>query len=186
MNLVSPRSAIEVGLRLWTPEDGDELVEVFCADRVALETDAPWRDSAWFTPRGQRERIERCLADPSVEAFVITRSGAIVGTLSLDQIRRDIMQSADVGYWVDPRHRRQGIATGAIGLALGHAFTTLRLHRVHATVDVDNRPSQRALEANAFHRVGVIQGFALIGGRWRDHHLYQRTAEASGPSRGGG
>ena len=62
-------------------------------------------------------------------------------------------------------------------LAVGHAFGCLGLHRIHATVDIDNRASSRALENNGFHRVGIIRGFAMVGGRWRDHHLYQLSAE---------
>lgn len=47
MNLVCMRSAIEVGLRLWTPEDAGELAGVCGADRVALGTDAQRRDTGW-------------------------------------------------------------------------------------------------------------------------------------------
>ena len=53
----------------------------------------------------------------------------------------------------------------------------LGLHRIHATVDIDNRASWRALENNGFHRVGIIHDLAMVGGRWRDHQLYQLTAE---------
>jgi len=168
---------VEIGLRPWAPRDADELVAMYGAAREELTADAPWRTPEWFTLEGQRTRIQRCRDDPTVEAFVITAAGAIAGDLSLDQIRRDILQSADIGYWVAPGQRRRGIAARAIGLAAAHAFDGIGLHRIHATVDLDNVASWRALERNGFQRVGVIRGFALIGGRWRDHHLYQLTAE---------
>jgi len=171
------RSGIDVGLRAWELDDAEELAAMYAAAAAELSTDAPWRTPEWFTAGGQRERIRACLDVDSVEGFVITAAGAIVGTLSLDEIRRDILQSADLGYWVAPDARRRGVATGAIGLAVGHAFGCLGLHRIHATVDIDNRASSRALENNGFQRVGILRGFAMVGGRWRDHHLYQLTAE---------
>lgn len=168
---------VDVGLRPWVPGDAEELAAMYAAAREELTADAPWRTPQWFTVRGQRERIRRSLEVELVEGFVITASAAIVGNLSLDEIRRDILQSADIGYWVAPGARRRGVATGAIALAVGHAFGCLDLHRIHATVDVGNRASSRALENNGFHRVGIIRGFAMVGGRWRDHHLYQLSAE---------
>jgi len=168
---------VEVGLRPWELTDAEELAAVYAGSAAELTADAPWRTPEWFTVAGQRERIRSCLDVESAEGFVITASGAIVGHLSLDEIRRDILQSADIGYWVAPGARRRGVATGAIGLAVGHAFGCLGLHRIHATVDVDNRASSRALENNGFQRVGVIREFAMIGGRWRDHDLYQLTAQ---------
>ena len=154
--------------------------------QVELAADAPWRTPEWFTAPGQAARIQRCIGDVTVEGFVVTAAGAIVGDLALDEVRRDILQSAAIGYWVAPWRRRQGIATRAIGLAVREAFDRLGLHRLHATVDVDNRPSWLALERNGFSRVGVIRGFALVGGRWRDHHLYQLTADGwrGDPERG--
>ena len=168
---------VDVGLRAWVLADAEELAAMYADAREELTADAPWRTPAWFTVDGQIERIRSCLDADSVEGFVITASGAIVGNLSLDEIRRDILQSADIGYWVAPGARRRGVATRAIGLAVGHAFGCLGLHRIHATVDIDNRASSRALEDNGFHRVGVIRGFAMVGGGWRDHHLYQLSAE---------
>jgi len=168
---------VDVGLRTWVLGDAEELAAMYAAAREELTADAPWRTPEWFTAGGQRDRVQHCLDLESVEGFVITASGGIVGNLTLDEIRRDILQSADLGYWVAPGARRRGVATRAIGLAVGHAFGCLGLHRIHATVDIDNRASWRALENNGFRRVGIIRGFAMVGGRWRDHHLYQLTAE---------
>jgi ribosomal-protein-alanine N-acetyltransferase len=157
--------------------DAEELATMYAAAATELAVEEPWCGPEFLTAAGQAERVRRCQADQAAEGFVITVSGAIAGHLSLDRIRRDILQSADIGYWVAPRERRRGIATRAIGLAVAHAFDRLGLHRVHATTDVDNTASCRALEANGFQRVGVIHDFALVGERGRDGQLYQLTAE---------
>jgi ribosomal-protein-alanine N-acetyltransferase len=175
--LTPSRAAGAIGLRPWTQADAEELAAVYARAHDELAADAPWRTNDWFTAAGQRRRIRRCEDDPAVAGFVIVADGAVAGHLTLDEIRRDILQSAAIGYWVAPWQRGRGLATRAIGLAVEHAWERLGLHRLHATVDVDNRRSWRALENNGFHRVGTLSGFALVGGRWRDHHLYQLTAD---------
>jgi ribosomal-protein-alanine N-acetyltransferase len=168
---------VEVGLRPWELDDAEELAAMYGAAATELAVEEPWCGPEFLTAAGQRVRVRRCLADEAAEGFVITVSGAIAGHLSLDRIRRDILQSADIGYWVAPRDRRHGIATRSIGLAVAHAFDRLDLHRIHATTDLDNAPSCRALEANGFRQVGVVHDLALVGGRWRDGQLYQLTAD---------
>jgi ribosomal-protein-alanine N-acetyltransferase len=168
---------VVVGLRPWELADADELAVMYAAAATELAVEEPWCGPDFLTAAGQRERVRRCLADEAAEGFVITVSGAIAGHLSLDRIRRDILKSADIGYWVAPRDRRRGIATRAIGLAVAHAFDGLPLQRIHATVDVDNVHSWRSLEDNGFQRVGRIHDFARVGDHWRDAHLYQLTAE---------
>jgi ribosomal-protein-alanine N-acetyltransferase len=58
-----------------------------------------------------------------------------------------------------------------------HAFGSLGLHRLEAGTLVDNPASQRVLEKNGFELVGLARNYLHIGGEWRDHLLYQRTAE---------
>jgi ribosomal-protein-alanine N-acetyltransferase len=165
--------------------DAEELAAMYAAAATELAVEEPWCGPDFLTAAGQRERVQRCLADEAAEGFVITVSGAIAGHLSLDRIRRDILQSADIGYWVAPRERRHGVATRAIGLAVAHALDGLGLHRIHATTDLDNAASCRALEANGFRQVGVVHDFAVVGGRRRDGRLFQLTADDWRSSRGG-
>ena len=176
---------VEVDLRLWEMADAEELAAMYTAAATELAVEEPWCGPDFLTAAGQRERVQRCLADEAAEGFVITVSGAIAGHLSLDRIRRDILQSADIGYWVAPRERRHGVATRAIGLAVAHALDSLGLHRIHATTDLDNAASCRALEANGFRQVGVVHDFAVVGGRRRDGRLFQLTADDWRSSHGG-
>ena len=176
---------VEVDLRLWEMADAEELAAMYTAAATELAVEEPWCGPDFLTAAGQRELVQRCLADEAAEGFVITVSGAIAGHLSLDRIRRDILQSADIGYWVAPRERRHGVATRAIGLAVAHALDGLGVHRIHATTDLDNAASCRALEANGFRQVGVVHDFAVVGGRRRDGRLFQLTADDWRSSRGG-
>ena len=62
--------------------------------------------------------------------------------------------------------------TEAVGLALGHAFNELRLHRVEANVQPNNSPSIAVLERNGFVKEGFSRRYLKIGGRWRDHERW--------------
>jgi ribosomal-protein-alanine N-acetyltransferase len=42
---------------------------------------------------------------------------------------------------------------------------------------VDNVASQRVLERNGFERIGLARRYLHVGGDWRDHILFQRTAD---------
>jgi ribosomal-protein-alanine N-acetyltransferase len=179
-------AALDVGIRPWGLSDAAELAAMYTAAAADLAVEEPWCGSEFLTPAGQRERVRRCLDDHTAEGFVITVAGAIAGHLSLARIRGDILDSADIGYWVAPCRRGHGIATRAIGLAAVHAFELLGLRRLHATTGADNLASRRALEANGFQMVGVTHDLALVGGGWGDGCLYQLTAAGwlvSRPSR---
>jgi hypothetical protein len=38
-------------------------------------------------------------------------------------------------------------------------------------------PSRRVLETNGFEPIGLARRYLQIAGKWRDHLLFQRTAE---------
>jgi len=46
---------------------------------------------------------------------------------------------------------------------------------LEAATLVDNVASQRVLERNRFHRIGLAPRYLQIAGVWRDHLLFQRT-----------
>ena len=56
-----------------------------------------------------------------------------------------------------------------LGLALGHAFKTLRLHRLEANIQPANLASKRLVEGLGFRLEGLSPRYLKIGGRWRDH-----------------
>jgi ribosomal-protein-alanine N-acetyltransferase len=86
-------------------------------------------------------------------------------------------RSANLGYWLAERLNGRGLATQAVGEAVEIAFGELDLHRLEAGTLVDNVASQRVLERNRFERIGLARRYFQIAGEWRDHFLYQRTAD---------
>lgn len=97
---------------------------------------------------------------------------ALLGAITLDNIRRGPAQAGTMGYWVGQSHARQGFMREAIGAVVHHAFSVLDLSRVESACLPENGPSRGVLEKSGFKYEGVAQSYLQIGGRWRNHVLY--------------
>ena len=105
--------------------------------------------------------------------FLILRStGALVGALTLDNVRRGPAQAGTMGYWVGAPHARQGYMGEAIPAVVHHAFTALDLSRIESACLPENAASRAVLERSGFKYEGVAQSYLQIAGRWRTHVLY--------------
>jgi [ribosomal protein S5]-alanine N-acetyltransferase len=157
-------------------EDADELAALYLANREFLAPFEPARPPEFFTADGQRQRLERQLADET-HPFAILDDGVIVGTINLFRISRDGPGSGVIGYWIDRASNGRGLATGAVGEIVAYAFA-LDLHHVEAATLDDNVGSQRVLEKNRFERIGLARSYLCINGAWRDFVLFQRLADS--------
>ncbi len=97
---------------------------------------------------------------------------ALVGAITLDNIRRGPAQTGTLGYWTGAAFARQGYMREAILGVVHHAFTTLDLSRVEAACLPENAASRGVLESTGFKYEGVAQSYLQINGRWRNHVLY--------------
>jgi ribosomal-protein-alanine N-acetyltransferase len=62
-------------------------------------------------------------------------------------------------------------------MVLVFAFNELRLHRVEANIQPQNRASIAVLKRNGFSREGFSRRYLKIGGRWRDHERWAIVKE---------
>jgi [ribosomal protein S5]-alanine N-acetyltransferase len=109
----------------------------------------------------------------ALPVFLIRRSDeALVGALTLDNIRRGPAQSGTLGYWIGQRHARQGYMREAIRAMVHHAFAEMDLSRIEAACLPENVASRGVLEKSGFKYEGVAQSYLQINGRWRNHVLY--------------
>lgn len=159
-------------IRRLRRDDAEELAALLRANRDFLAPFDPVRDERFFTPEGQVERIAQ-----HGNLYAILDDGAIAGTIALSNVWLGAFRSANVGYFVDEARNGRGLATAAVGELADLAFGELELHRLEAGALVDNVGSHRVLERNRFTRIGIAPRYLHIGGAWRDHVLFQRTAE---------
>ena len=105
--------------------------------------------------------------------FLMRRADdALLGAITLDNIRRGPAQAGTLGYWIGAAHARQGYMREAILATVHHAFTVLDLSRVEAACLPENAASRGVLEKCGFKYEGVAQSYLQINGRWRNHVLY--------------
>ena len=130
-----------------------------------------------------RRRIRRYVEDLRTDqgyAFLIIRGSddAIVGGLTLANIRRGVAQAGSLGYWMGLPFIRHGYMTAAVRAVIPFAFNTLRLHRLEAACIPSNAGSIRLLENTGFVREGYAREYLCINGIWQDHLLYGRLKDA--------
>jgi ribosomal-protein-alanine N-acetyltransferase len=109
----------------------------------------------------------------SLPLFLIRRQDqALLGAITLDNIRRGPAQAGTLGYWTGEPFARQGYMREAIEAMVHQAFTRLDLSRIEAACLPENAASRGLLEKTGFKYEGVAQSYLQIDGRWRTHVLY--------------
>jgi len=105
--------------------------------------------------------------------FLIRRSDqALLGALTLDNIRRGPSQAGTMGYWIGKSHAREGYMREALETLVHYAFNELDLSRIEAGCLPENVASRGVLEKVGFKYEGVAQSYLQINGRWRNHVLF--------------
>lgn len=141
---------------------------------------APWEPS-WsddhLTRKGFANRVywsQRSISAGTAMLVFLQRreDGALMGAITLDNIRRGPAQAATLGYWVGVPFARMGYMSEAIAALVHYAFTALDLSRIEAACLPENAASRGALEKAGFKYEGVAQSYLQIDGRWRNHVLY--------------
>jgi ribosomal-protein-alanine N-acetyltransferase len=166
-----------VYLRLPEPRDYLEWSELREASRVFL---TPW-EPTWAVDelsRGSfryklRRYTEDARDDKAYALFVFREDdGALIGGITLSNVRRGVAQTASLGYWAGEKFAGKGYTTAAVRAVVRYGFDDLDLHRVEAACQPDNIASHRVLEKAGFTHEGQAKAYLKINGKWRDHLLY--------------
>jgi ribosomal-protein-alanine N-acetyltransferase len=137
----------------------------------------PW-EPTWpaddLTRSAFRRRMRRywrdVREDQSYPFFVYRQEDdALVGGLTLGNIRRGVAQTCSVGYWVGQPYARRGYMSAAVRAVIPFVFDVLRLHRLEAACLPTNEASIRLLRSCGFQQEGYARGFLQINGVWQDH-----------------
>jgi ribosomal-protein-alanine N-acetyltransferase len=149
------------------------------ASREHLEPFEPEWASDELSRGAFRRRLKRYRRDRwfgTGAAYLVERvaDGALLGGVTLTNIRRGVTQSASVGYWIGLPFIRQGYASEALGAVLRYAFDDLELNRVEAACMPRNRASRGVLERAGFRQEGLARRYLMIRGVYEDHLLFAR------------
>jgi [ribosomal protein S5]-alanine N-acetyltransferase len=125
--------------------------------------------------RRMRRYAEDLRTDQSYALFIFRRGdGALVGGLTLANVRRGVAQAGSLGYWIGQPYARRGYMLAAVRALLPFAFDSLRLHRLEAACIPTNQASIGLLHKSGFQREGYARGYLCINGTWQDHLLFAR------------
>ena len=172
------------GVALRVPQ-GSDYAEWAALREASRDFLVPW-EPTWpddDLSRGAfRRRLKRYADDQRSDlayAFMIFRNddNALVGGLTLANIRRGVAQAGSIGYWVGAPFARQGYMTAAVRALVPFCFRTLRLHRLEAACIPANTASIALLEKTGFTREGYARSYLCINGVWQDHLLFARLAD---------
>jgi len=172
----------QVILRHPTMGDYSEWAELRALSRAHL---IPWepqwaRDELARSAFRRRVRqYQRELKEDLGYAFLVFRQpdAALVGGLSISNVRRGVAQAASVGYWIGAPHVGRGYMTDAVTAVLPYAFVTLGLHRLEAACLPHNAASTRVLLKTGFKREGMARRYLKINGVWQDHDLFAQLQD---------
>jgi|tagenome__1003787_1003787.scaffolds.fasta_scaffold20987099_4 ribosomal-protein-alanine N-acetyltransferase len=163
-------------IRPLTTEDAPALVQAYSRNQDHLSPWEPRRSPEFYTTAWQLEDVTAKLDSAAVgqqDPWVIWSGEEVVGRVHLTNITRGVFQSASLGYWVDHRHTRRGLATAAARSAVQRA-TELGLHRIEAGTLPHNEASQMVLRRCGFERIGTAEDYLFIAGSWQDHVIFQK------------
>jgi len=140
----------------------------------------PW-EPAWPADDLTRAAYRRRLAVYAREIeiggaypFFIFRNDdqALIGGVTLSNIRRGVAETATLGYWIGQPFIRRGYGTAAVRAMCDFGFGRLRLHRIEAACLPSNAASRAVLQKCGFEQEGQARAYLKINGTWRDHLLF--------------
>lgn len=169
-------------LRSPVERDWRAYAEIRAASRKFLE---PW-EPTWPNDALSRDAFYRRLNryasdwrnDTGYSMFLFDReSTALVGGISLSNVRRGVAQCGTLGYWMGETYAGQGYMGEALQLLLDFSFDELSLHRIEAACLPHNEPSRRLLLGRGFSEDGYARKYLKIRGVWQDHLLFSLLSE---------
>ena len=83
---------------------------------------------------------------------------------------------AEMGYWLLPANWKMGIMFEVIPAIIDYAFSVLKLHRIEASVEIDNIASKKLLIKLGFQYEGALKECELKNGKFIDLEYYALIA----------
>jgi ribosomal-protein-alanine N-acetyltransferase len=182
LDFIAPENGLRLtgaGVRLRPPKSGD-YAEWSALRQVSRAFLQPW-EPTWAEDDVTRAAFRRRLASyqrdldlgTAFPFFVFRESdGALVGGITLSNVRRGVAQMGSIGYWIGLPHARRGHTLAAVNAVTRFSFEQLGLHRVEAACLPANEASATLLLKAGFEEEGFAKSYLKIDGDWRDHRLF--------------
>ncbi len=100
------------------------------------------------------------------------KTGALLGSMDIYIISRDVLQVGNLGYRIHNRYWRKGFAKEAVVAVILKAFKDLHLNRLEAMIDLDNKPSIFLAKAVGLKRECIRKKYYFQHGHWEDQVVF--------------
>ncbi|GAB6168902.1 GNAT family protein [Clostridium carnis] len=171
-----------IEIRNLTPDNAGDLLEYYLRNEEHLKPYEPSRDNSFYTYDVQKDILlesYRQLINGTSFDFGIYKDNKLIGKARLSNIVYGVFKSGILGYSMDKDYQGNGYMKEAVSLILKYASEELDLHRVEASILIDNIRSKGVLLACNFNEVGINKKYLYINGAWRDHITFYKILDKS-------
>ncbi len=173
-----------IRLRPYRASDFAEWAQLRARSRSFLQPWEPMWPGDDLTRAAFRRRLTAYAQDierGGAYAFLTFRNedNAMVGGITLSNVRRGVAQTASLGYWIAEPFIQKGHASASVLAVREFAFRRLGLHRLEAACLPSNEASQGVLRRSGFRQEGMARAYLKINGQWRDHLLFGQVSPLS-------
>ena len=166
-----------ITIRNFTPADAEELTNYYIRNKEHLREFEPARDNSFYEVEVQRkiliESYKQLMIGTGMDLGIYLKD-KLIGKIKVSNIVHGVFKSAFIGYSIDKEHEGKGYMKEAVLLVEKYCKQYLDLHRLEASVLVDNIKSKRVLLKSGFEEIGINKEYLYINGKWRDHITFYK------------
>jgi ribosomal-protein-alanine N-acetyltransferase len=96
----------------------------------------------------------------------------IVGAIDIWVITRRNIAKGNLGYKIFNKYWRQGIAEEVLNVVVPKILITLKLNRLEAAIDPDNKPSIKLVQKLCFIKEGIRKNYWYQNNKWEDQVVF--------------
>jgi ribosomal-protein-alanine N-acetyltransferase len=105
-------------------------------------------------------------------AIIDVNTSSIVGVVELRDIFMFDFKNCYITYYAFHRQLRKGFMKSGVQQVIAFAFKKLKLHRLEANIQPENKASIALAKACGFKKEGFSPKFIKKSGCWRDHERW--------------
>jgi ribosomal-protein-serine acetyltransferase len=165
----------DLSLRLYQPEDAEELFRLTIESKDYLKEWLGWLDFT-VTAEDSASFIQSTLSGYEKngghpQAAAIIYNGRIAGTIGFNEISRP-HKIGVIGYWLGEKYQGKGIMSRAFSALVDYGFEKAGLNRIEVRAASGNVKSRALPEKAGFMEEGRIRDAEWLYDRYVDHIVY--------------
>ncbi|MFP7443590.1 GNAT family protein [Bacillus infantis] len=165
----------EISLRLYKPEDAEELFILTIESKEYLKQWLGWldytrtaEDSASFI-QSSLNAFEKNGGHPQAAAIIY--KGKIAGTIGFNEIST-LHKIGVIGYWLGEKYQGKGIMSKAFSALVDYGFEKAGLNRIEVRAASGNMKSRALPVRFGFAEEGLIREAEWLYDHYVDHIVY--------------